>query len=94
MNPGYTGKRFPHVYKNEDRDSKGNPLFPETGKPYYEYVSKSYPYEAQNAKGRLKSDYSGPDISKGSTRIITDDKKNMKGVIHHPYSTTGHVAVQ
>ncbi|KFY01798.1 hypothetical protein O988_02523 [Pseudogymnoascus sp. VKM F-3808] len=86
IKPGYTGKKFPHLYKNEFRDSEGKPLFPEAGGPYYEFVSKSYPYEAQNARGHCKNDYRGPHISKGSTRTITNSKKEIVGVAYHSYN--------
>ncbi|KFY34461.1 hypothetical protein V494_06757 [Pseudogymnoascus sp. VKM F-4513 (FW-928)] len=50
VNPGYTGKKFPRIYKNDDNDSGGEPLFPEMGGPYYQYPANSYRYDAQNAK--------------------------------------------
>jgi hypothetical protein len=75
---GYRGGRYPHRYQNKEQ------LFPPGS--FYEYPSKAYPYEHQNAKGIVKPEF--PDRAanykdKGYTRTVTDRNKNVQGVIYH-----------
>ncbi len=58
-----------------------------------------YPYSNQNASGRaygVNPDGSrGAWIEPGYVRTITDSRKNIYGVVHHPYhSRTEHVRAE
>jgi len=58
----------------------------------YEYVTKSFPYDQQNSKGKLNGPDGKPlaqatiDTLKGHTRTVTDGNKDIHGVVYHPFS--------
>ncbi|KAL2841844.1 hypothetical protein BJY01DRAFT_249340 [Aspergillus pseudoustus] len=72
-------KRYPKRYN--DREN----LFREPS--LYEYPSKSWPYNQQNAKGKAYTAGANGQrvqVDPEFTRTVTDRNKNVKGVIYHP----------
>lgn len=71
--PGKKGKRYPHRYKRKEG------IFPPGGE-YYEFPTSNYPYDAQNAHGKVPSQ---PNVE-GFTRTVTNEHRAIQGVIYHP----------
>ncbi|KIA75772.1 hypothetical protein HK57_00458 [Aspergillus ustus] len=73
-------KRYPKRYNDNENLFQAEPSL-------YEYPSKSWPYNQQNAKGRAYvtgADGQRVQVDPEFTRTITDRNKNVKGVIYHP----------
>lgn len=52
----------------------------------FEFPTMAYPYSSQNSRGRV------PDLGEGAagfTRTITNRQREIRGVVYHPYITTG-----
>jgi hypothetical protein len=85
---GYTGKKYPHVYRNRDV-----PRLLRRGS-YHEFPVGPYPYKLQNSKGYVPAiNPIGNSVraDKGYMRIVTDRYKNIKAVIYHPLNPAGPV---
>ena len=81
--PSAGNKRYPKKFKNTENIIQ-NPH----GIALSEYPTKNYPYN-QNSKGKAHRRSPGGtqyEVDPGYIRTITDDQKNIQGVIHHPFN--------
>jgi hypothetical protein len=80
LDKGASNKRIPKRFHNREG-------YFEDGPNYWEYSANAdFPYDQQNSRGRVD----GYDV--GYQRAITDQHRNLQGLVYHPYySTTEHV---
>ena len=76
------GKRYPKRHWNIEQHY-------DTESPLYEYPTKDYPWDQQNAKGKARIPSPGgrhyTEVDPEYTRTITDSRKNIRGVSYHPH---------